>query len=76
MVSKGTLLLVAKNTTGYYGVYHHRPGKPKPYTARVSRGGKLLHLGYFATAEEAALCVGDRRRGGRRRRNGLQRRRG
>ena len=57
MVSKGTLLLVAKNTTGYYGVYHHRPGKPKPYTARVSRGGKLLHLGYFATAEEAALCV-------------------
>ena len=25
--------------------------------ARVRRGGKLVHLGSFVTAEEAALCV-------------------
>jgi len=49
-------LLVAENTTGYFGV-HHRPGHPKPYQAQVWRGGKKVSLGYFATAEEAALCV-------------------
>ena len=27
------------------------------YQARVNRGGKLVHLGMFATAEEAALCI-------------------
>ena len=27
------------------------------YLARVKRGGKDAHLGVFATAEEAALCV-------------------
>ena len=50
-------LLVAKNTTGYFGVRLDKPGQPKPYQARVKRGGKLVHLGSFATAEEAALCV-------------------
>eukprot|EP00964_Phaeocystis_antarctica_P128635 scaffold92429_cov60-Phaeocystis_antarctica.AAC.2 len=50
-------LLEAKNTTGYFGVYLAKPGKPKPYTARVRRGGNDVHLGYFATAEEAALCI-------------------
>ena len=49
-------LLMADNKTGYFGVAH-QPGRPKPYQARVSRGGKQVHLGYFATAEEAALCV-------------------
>eukprot|EP00964_Phaeocystis_antarctica_P153423 scaffold121697_cov57-Phaeocystis_antarctica.AAC.1 len=49
-------LLVADNRTGYFGVAH-QPSHPKPYQARVSRGGKQVHLGYFATAEEAALCV-------------------
>ena len=44
------------NNTGYYGV-HHKPGLSKPYEARVRRGGKKVCLGYFATAEEAALCV-------------------
>ena len=34
-----------------------QPGQPKPYEARVWRGGKHVYLGYFATAEEAALCV-------------------
>ena len=32
-------------------------GRPKPYKAEVRRSGKLVHLGSFATAEEAALCV-------------------
>ena len=34
-----------------------KPGQPKPYQAQVSRGGKMAHLGSFATAEEAALHV-------------------
>jgi hypothetical protein len=54
---KLTLLVVAENKTGYFGVNLIRPGQPKPYQARVRRGGKRASLGYFATAEEAALCV-------------------
>ena len=51
-------LLVADNKTGYFGVsLNSRPGQPKPYVARVSRGGKKVGLGCFATAEEAALCI-------------------
>ena len=50
-------LLVADNTTGYFGVRLNHPGMIKPYQARVKRGGKDVHLGGFATAEEAALCV-------------------
>ena len=49
-------LRLADNETGYFGV-SHRPDQRKPYQARVSRGGKVIHLGFFATAEEAALCV-------------------
>ena len=33
------------------------PGYPKPYQAQVKRGGEHVHLGSFATTEEAALCV-------------------
>eukprot|EP00964_Phaeocystis_antarctica_P004409 scaffold2386_cov74-Phaeocystis_antarctica.AAC.1 len=51
------MLVVAKNSTGYFGVYLTHPGRPKPYQAAVWRGGKQVSLGYFATAEEAALCV-------------------
>ena len=36
---------------------NHVPCKPKPYQAHVRHGGKLVHLGCFATAEEAALCI-------------------
>ena len=52
-------LLVAENKAGYFGVRldSSRPGLTKPYQARVRRGGKQVHLGNFATAEEAALCV-------------------
>ena len=54
--AEGLTLRKAENNTGYFGVCH-RPGKPKPYQAQVRRGGKNVRLGYFATAEEAALCV-------------------
>jgi hypothetical protein len=50
-------LLVAENKAGYYGVILDKPDQPKPYQARVWRGGKTVYLGYFATAEEAALHV-------------------
>ena len=53
--AEGVTLLVAENKAGYSGVTHN-PGKLKPYQARVKRGGKTVHLGSFATAEEAALC--------------------
>ena len=47
---------VAKSKTGYFGVSLANPGKPKPYQAQVRHGGTTVHLGSFATAEEAALC--------------------
>ena len=53
----GLTLIVAANKAGYFGVHLGNPGRTKPYEARVRRGGKQMSLGYFATAEEAALCV-------------------
>ena len=50
-------LLVADNSTGYFGVRLDQRNPLKPYQARVYRGGKMVSLGCFATAEEAALCV-------------------
>jgi hypothetical protein len=50
-------LVVTNNKVGYFGVHLNKPGQPKPYQAQVWRGGKQVSLGYFATAEEAALCV-------------------
>ena len=50
-------LVVAENKAGYFGVNLNNPGKPKPYQAKVKRGGKDVHLGSFVTAKEAALCV-------------------
>jgi len=56
--AEGLVLRVADNKTGYFGVhFDDRPGKLKPYQVQLRRGGKLVSLGYFATAEEAALCV-------------------
>ena len=55
--AEGLTLRVAENKAGYFGVTLKNPGYPKPYQARVWRGGKLVNLGSFATAEEAALCV-------------------
>jgi len=50
-----TLLLSDGNNTGYKGVSFNS-GRPKPYQSHVWRGGKTVTLGFFATAEEAALC--------------------
>ena len=55
--AEGLTLLKADNKAGYFGVHLHNPGQPKPYQARVTRDGKQVSLGYFATAAEAALCV-------------------
>ena len=55
--AEGLTLTVADNKTGYFGVHLNKPGQSKPYEAQVRRGGKKVHLGSFATAEEAALCV-------------------
>jgi len=42
------------NTSGYRGVcWHVRFGK---WHAKISVNGKRIHLGYFATAQEAALA--------------------
>ena len=54
--AEGLTLPVAKNKTGYFGV-NHQNSKSKPFQAQLRRGGKHVHLGSFATAEEAALCV-------------------
>ena len=51
-----TLLQSESNSTGYKGVIFDRVKKNKPYKALVQRGGKTVHLGIFATTEEAALC--------------------
>jgi hypothetical protein len=50
-------LLVADNKAGYFGVHLAKPGQPKPYQAKLWRGGKDVYLSSFATAEEAALCI-------------------
>jgi hypothetical protein len=55
--AEGLTLRLAKNMTGYLGVRLDKPGQPKPYQARVTRGGTVVSLGHFVTAEEAALCV-------------------
>jgi len=55
--AEGLTLLVADNKAGYFDVNLTYPGRPKPYQARVTRGGKQVSLGCFATAEEAALCI-------------------
>ena len=62
--SEKLTLLVARSKTGYFGVTLAKPAKPKPYQAQLSRGGKNVYLGYFATAEEAALCVARSLEGG------------
>ena len=54
--AEGLTLRVADNKAGYFGVCLKNPGHPKPYQAQVTRGGKNVCLGRFATAEEAALC--------------------
>ena len=54
--SEGLTMQVSEKGTGYFGV-RRCLSKSKPYAAQVRRGGMQLHVGSFATAEEAALCV-------------------
>ena len=46
-------LLVAKNTTGYFGVVKH--DRPKPYKAQVKRSGKDVYLGSLSRV----LCAAE-----------------
>ena len=55
--AEGLTLLVSENKAGYFGVKLDQRARTKPYEAQVRRGGKMVHLGIFATAEEAALVV-------------------
>ena len=50
-----TLLPSESSSTGYKGVSFDRKIKTKPYYAQAWRGHKRVQLGYYATAEEAAL---------------------
>ena len=52
---EGQTLLRARNTTGFKYVVHHKNHGPRPFGLRITQDGQLLHLGTFATAEEAAL---------------------
>ena len=54
--AEGLALRKSDNASGYANV-SVRSGKSKPYLALVTRAGKILYLGSFATAEEAALCL-------------------
>jgi len=53
-----TLLQSEANSSGYKGVSFKGSRKlAKPYHVQVRRGSNMLHIGCFATAEEAALVV-------------------
>ena len=52
-----TLLKSNQSVTGFFGVSSLPRSDGKPYQAQVARDGKKVHLGRFATAEEAALYV-------------------
>ena len=63
--AEGLKLRVADHKTGYFGVQLNSPGRPKPYQAQVRRGGKMVHLGGFATARRPRCTSRDRRKGRR-----------
>ena len=50
------LLRAENNATGFKGVSHDH-GVSKPFQASMKHRGRQKHLGYFVTAEEAALAV-------------------
>ena len=55
--AEGLTLQLSENSVGYRGVYSvYRSRKNNPFKARVRRDGKQVSLGYYATAEEAALA--------------------
>ena len=53
--AEGLTLARSDNQTGFRHVSVHPEQKARPYMASVTRDGKRIYLGYFATAEEAAL---------------------
>jgi len=53
----GITLRKANNKSGYKNVSITPGSRPRPYLAQLRDNGKLVTLGSFATAEEAALCV-------------------
>ena len=55
--SEGLTLRPSESTGGYFGVSWHGSLSrlERPFQARISRLGEAVNLGYFATAEEAAL---------------------
>ena len=57
--AEGLTLRVSENKAGYFGVslLSQAGTRTKPYQAAVKCGGKMVYLGCFATAEEAALHV-------------------
>ncbi|EOD36151.1 hypothetical protein EMIHUDRAFT_110392 [Emiliania huxleyi CCMP1516] len=61
---EGLTLATSSSSSGYRGVYY-RPKQEgsKKYQLSVTVGGKQLHLGYFATAEQAALFSARREAG-------------
>lgn len=46
--------LKCTNKTGFKGVYLVKSISQRPYRAQINVGNKLLHLGYYETAEAAA----------------------
>ena len=54
--AEGLTLQPSDNAAGFRGVVFDSRVKAKPYQPQVRRGGKKMLLGYYATAEEAALC--------------------
>ena len=51
-------LVLAESSSGYFGVYLAKPGQPKPYQARVWRGGKKVHLGCFGASAGGGAAAG------------------
>lgn len=53
---QGNKSVQINNTTGYKGVtFSDKRNKSKPWRAYIKDDGKAVHLGYFQTAELAAL---------------------
>lgn len=44
------------NSSGYKGVRLYKDGRSKPWEARIRYQRKLIHVGQYSTAEEAAVA--------------------
>lgn len=44
------------NVSGYLGVSRYKNLKAKPWRAQILVSGKMIHLGYFETAEDAGVA--------------------